>query len=247
MDDLERELRDLATWLETPEPPQVAAQVRARLATTPRTRRVARRRRWRYALAAALAALLVAVLPPGRAALADAVAGLLRFAGITISTSSTAPALTPPTGVPSPPPAQRSAALDEAQRLVRFPIRTPAALGPPERTLLADPDDAGSYRVATLLYRSGTVRLDTFDGGLDPVFFKQAGGSGAQWTSVGAAGAIWVGGPHPVSYLDRDGRVRQESARLAAATLIWEDAGVTYRLEGDLTLSEAVAIAVTLE
>ncbi|MGC5054189.1 hypothetical protein ACLQ2S_22360 [Micromonospora sp. DT48] len=244
MDDLERELRELAAWLETPEPPQVAAEVRARLAAAPDTRRVVRRRRWRYALAAALAALLVAVLPPGRAALADAVAGLLRFAGITVSTS---PAPPPPTGVGSPPPAQRNATLDEAQRLVRFPIRAPAVLGLPEQALVADPDAEGGHRLVTLLYRDGTVRLDTFDGRLDLVFYKQASGSQTRWTSVGTAPAIWIDGPHPVSYVDRDGVVRQESARLAAATLIWEDAGMTYRLEGDLTATEAVAIAVTLE
>ncbi|MBX7267347.1 hypothetical protein KIF24_15820 [Micromonospora sp. Llam7] len=243
MDDLERELRELSTWLATPPPPEVTAQVRARLAAAPATRHVERRRRWRYALAAALAALLVAVLPPGRAALAGAVTGLLRFAGITISTSS-APG--PPTGSASPLPAQRPAALDAAQRLVRFPIRTPAALGPPEQVLVADPDGTGGHRVVTLLYRGGAVRLDAFDGRLDPVFVKQAGGPGVQWTQVAGAQAIWVGAPHPVSYVDRDGTVRQESARLAAATLIWADAGVTYRLEGGLTMTEAIGIATSL-
>ncbi|WBB53484.1 hypothetical protein [Verrucosispora sp. WMMD573] len=243
MDNLERELRDLSGWLATPEPPDVTARVRARLTAAPPSRRVARRRRWRYALVGVLAALLVATLPSGRAALADAVAGLLRFAGITISTS---PELAPPTGVPSPPPGQRAATLDEARRLVRFPIRTPSVLGPPEQALLADPDAAGRYRVASLLYRAGTLRLDTFDGRLDPVFFKQTGGSDAEWTQVGTAEAIWLGSPHPVSYLDRDGVVRQSSARLAAATLIWTDSGVTYRLEGELTMAEAVAIATTL-
>ncbi|WP_327038276.1 hypothetical protein [Micromonospora maris] len=246
MDDLERELRELSAWLETPEPPDVTARVRARLAAEP-PRAPARprwwRRRWRYAVAAALAALLVAVLPPGRAALADAVAGLLRFAGITISTSS---APVPPTGSPSPLPAQRPAELDEAQRAVRFPIRVPAKLGPPERVLVADPDGTGGHRVATLLYRGGELRLDAFDGRLNPVFFKEAGAVGAEWTQVGGQQAIWVGGPHPVSYVDRGGTVRQESARLAAATLIWEEAGVTYRLEGRLTMADAVEIAASL-
>ncbi|GIJ79811.1 hypothetical protein SAMN05443287_102612 [Micromonospora phaseoli] len=243
MDDLERELRELSLFLDTPAPPEVAAQVRARLTAAPRSRRIAVRRRWRYALAAALAALLVAVLPPGRAAVADAVTGLLRFAGITISTSS---APVPPPGSPSPLPAQRPAALDEAGRLVRFPIRTPAALGPPDQVLVADPDGTGSHRVATLLYHGGTLRLDAFDGRLDPVFFKQAGGSGTEWTQVGGVPAVWIGGPHPVTYVDRDGTVRQESARLAAATLIWEDAGVTYRLECSLTRVEAVEIAASM-
>lgn len=238
MDDLERDLRDLAGWLDTPPAPDVTARVRARL-TAP----APRRRRWRYWLAAALAALLVAVLPPGRAALADAVSGLLRFSGIVIGTS---PKPVLPSGTPSPLPAQRPAALDEAQRKVRFPIRVPAALGPPERVLVADADGTGTYRVVTLLYRGGALRLDAFDGRLDPVFQKQAAGPDVQWTQVNGDFAVWVGGPHALAYVDRGGTVRVETARLAAATLIWGEAGVSYRLEGDLTRDEAVAIANSL-
>ncbi|MEU2611010.1 hypothetical protein ABZ570_05380 [Micromonospora sp. NPDC007271] len=237
MDDLERELSDLAGWLQTPDPPDVAAQVRARL-TAP----VRRRRRWRY-LVAVLVALLVALLPPGRAAIADAVAGLLRFAGITVATSAE-PAL--PTGTPAPLPAQRPAGLAEAQRQVRFPIRLPATLGPPEQVLVADPDPTGTCRVATLVYRGGALRLDAFDGRLDPAFHKQAGGPGVEWVQVGGDFAIWVGGPHTVAYVDRTGALRVETARLAASTLIWQEAGVTYRLEGDLSRDEAIEVANSL-
>ncbi|MEU6076222.1 hypothetical protein [Micromonospora sp. NPDC047074] len=239
MDDLERELRDLSAWLETPEPPDVTARVRARLAAP-----VRRRRRWRYHLAALLVAVLVAVLPPGRAALADAVAGLLRFAGITIAV---APAPAPPTGSPSPLPAQRPAAVDEAQRKVRFPIRVPARLGQPERVLVADPDDRGNCRVATLLYRAGTLRVDAFDGRLDVVFHKRVSGPGTEWVRVDGNFAVWISAPHSVSYTDRTGVVRLETARLAASTLIWEEAGVSYRIEGDLTGAEAIEIAESLE
>ncbi|MEU0151360.1 hypothetical protein [Micromonospora fulviviridis] len=229
MDDLERELRDLATWLETPDVPDVRDRVRARLAAPAR-----RRRRWRRWLAAALAALLLAALPPGRAAIADAVAGLLRFSGVIIETT---PAPDPPAGVPSPLPAQRH---------VRFPIRVPAALGAPEQVLVADPDGTGAYRVATLLYRGGALRLDAFDGRLDPVFHKQLGGPGVEWVTVDGDFAVWIGGPHELAYVDRAGVERVETARLAAATLIWEDAGVSYRLEGQLSRDAAVRIAASL-
>lgn len=238
MDDLERELRDLSAWLETPEAPDVTAGVRAQL-TAP----VPRRRQWRYYLIAVLVALLVALLPPGRAALADAVAGLLRFAGISIDTSP-APAL--PSGNPSPLPSQRPAALDEVQRKVRFPIRVPAKLGQPEQALVADPDGTGTYRVATLLYRGGALRIDAFDGRLDPVFQKQPGGAGADWVKVNRDFALWIGSPHPLTYVDRDGQVHVETARLAASTLIWQEGGVSYRLEGDLTEREAIEIANSL-
>ncbi|WP_433287469.1 DUF4367 domain-containing protein [Micromonospora sp. CA-244673] len=239
MDDLERELRALATWLDTPEVPDVTARVRSRLAAPAH-----RRRRWRYWLAAVLAALLVALLPPGRAAIADAVAGLLRFSGIVIDTTS---APMPPTGVPSPLPAQRPAAFHEAQRHLRFPIRVPAELGDPEQVLVADPDGTGAYRVVTLLYRGGALRLDAFDGHLEPVFQKQVSGPGVEWVQVHGDFAVWIGGPHELSYVDRTGTVRVATARLAAATLIWEDAGVSYRLEGDLTRDEAIGIAESLD
>ncbi|MEU5909739.1 hypothetical protein [Micromonospora sp. NPDC047527] len=236
MGDLERELRDLTAWLETPDAPDVTARVRAQL-TAPR------RRRWRRYAVAALVALLVAVLPPGRAALADAVTGLLRFAGVTVATS---PAPEPPTGTPSTLPLQRTAALDEAQRAVRFPIRLPAGLGVPERVLVADPDGAGSYRVATLLYDGGALRIDAFDGRLDLAFHKQASSPVAEWTQVNGDFAVWVDGPHTLTYVDRTGQVRTETGRLAASTLIWQDRGVSYRLEGDLTRPEAIAIAESL-
>ncbi|PZG01744.1 hypothetical protein [Micromonospora deserti] len=238
MDDLERELHDLSAWLETPEAPDVTARVRTRLAAPARIRR-----RWRYYVAAALVALLVALLPPGRAAVADAVTGLLRFAGIVIATS---PAPAPPTGTPSPLPSQRPAALDEAQRKVRFPIRLPAKLGQPEQVLVADVDDTGTYRVVTLLYRGGALRVDAFDGHLDPVFQKQASGPGADWVQVNDDVAVWIGGPHGLTYVDRSGQTRVETARLAASTLIWQDAGVSYRLEGDITKLEAIDIASSL-
>ncbi|GAB3070928.1 hypothetical protein [Micromonospora schwarzwaldensis] len=237
MDDLERDLRDLTDWLEPAVPPDVTARVRARLAAPPR-------RRWRYWLAAVLAALLVAALPPGRAAVADAVTGLLRFSGVVIDTSGP-PA--PSTGTPSPLPAQRPVAFAEAQRQVRFPIRVPTRLGAPERVLVADPDGMGAHRVASLLYRGGTLRLDAFDGALDTVFHKQAAGADVTFTHVHGNFAIWVGGPHALAYVDRRGSVRVATARLSAATLIWQEGGVSYRLEGDLTQGEALDVAGSLE
>ncbi|MFG2049015.1 hypothetical protein ACGFIW_16495 [Micromonospora sp. NPDC048935] len=235
MGDLERELRDLSAWLDTPEPPDVRARVRVRLHRPVR--------RWRPFAAAALAALVVAVLPPTRAAVADAVTGLLRFAGVSIATS---PATTLPSGAAPPLPGQHAAGLEEAQRAVRFPIRLPAKLGPPERVLVADPDATGTCRVATLLYDGGALRVDAFDGRLNLSFHKEVTPPGAEWVEVNGDFAVWVDGPHILSYVDRAGNVRQESARLAASTLIWQDADVSYRIEGALTQAEAIEIARSL-
>ncbi|MGC4866546.1 hypothetical protein ACLQ3B_14065 [Micromonospora sp. DT53] len=236
MGDLERELRELSAWLDTPDPPDVTARVRVRLDRPAR--------RWRSLVAAALVALIVAVvLPPSRAAIADAVTGLLRFAGVSIATS---PASTLPSGTAAPLPGQRAVALDEARQAVRFPIRLPARLGPPEQVLVADPDATGRYRVATLLYDGGTLRVDAFDGRLNLSFHKEVMPPGAEWVQVNGDFAVWVDGPHVLSYVDRGGGIRSATARLAASTLIWQDNDVSYRLEGDLTETEATEIARSL-
>lgn len=94
---------------------------------------------------------------------------------------------------------------------------------------------------------AGTLRIDAFDGRLDLAFHERTSRPGAQWTQVGGDFAIRVGGPHVLSSVDRTGEVRRETARLAASTLIWEAAGVSYRLEGDLTRPEAIRIAESLE
>ena len=57
---------------------------------------------------------------------------------------------------------------------------------------------------------------------------------------------MWLPGPHPVTYVDRKGIERTETARLAGPTLIWATGTVTYRLEGLPTLKEARAVALSL-
>jgi len=61
---------------------------------------------------------------------------------------------------------------------------------------------------------------------------------------IGNAGA-WFHGPHVVMFQDRDGRFHDEQARLAANTLVWQQGGVTLRLEGGLSKDEALRIART--
>jgi hypothetical protein len=233
------ELRDLADRLDVPPPGDHRAAVRARLAEVPAAN--ARRRRLRRWLAAAAAVVVgtVAAVPPARTAVADAVTGLFRFAGVEVREEPG------PRGLPttaSPLPELRSAGLDEARRVARFPVRVPARLGVPEEVTVADPGPDGAPRVVTLVYSGGSVRLDQLDGPLDIGFVKQD--PDAQWTQVPGAGvALWFPGPHAVTYRDRTGMDRVATARLAAPTLVWQVGDVTYRLEGVRSLDEAAAIA----
>lgn len=266
LDDLAGRLRALGAHLDVGAPADPWPAIRARLSEAeservpqrPRTRwwsprgavtrpgatrtgrRVPAGRRWILAGIAALIAV-VAGVAPARAAVVDAVGGLLRIAGIEVRREP-APGGLP--SRPSPLPSLSSVALEDARRVALFPLRVPATLGVPEQVQLGDPDPAGAPRVVTLVYRGGTVRLDQFDGAISPSFAKTA--PEAEWTEVGAREAIWLPRPHPVSYVGRDGVERSETTRLAGPTLVWTDGGVTYRLEGLPDLDQARTVAVSL-
>jgi hypothetical protein len=239
-DELVRELRDLEPWLAVPPPPDVRVAVRTRLSASAGRPS----RRWPAAAAVVLLALAIALVPQTRAAVANATTAILRFAGIELASG-------PPTKTlparPSPLPTTGSVTLQQARQRARFPVGVPTRLGPPERVLVSDPDATGAPRVVSLLYRGGTVRLDELDGTLAPFFAKKLDVGGVVWTDVQGRPALWIPAPHTVVYVDRNGVERSETARLAGATLIWQRAAVTYRLEGHLTLDEALAIARSID
>jgi hypothetical protein len=230
MADLEQELRTLGTALDVPEPPDVRAAVRTRIAAPRRSPAI--RPRWAIATLAAILAVGLAASPDARAAIAD----VIRIAGIDVRWGDDTEA---PTTSRAPLPGQRPTDLQAAREQVSFEIGVPERLGDPDRVVVAD---AG--RVVTLLYgpAADRIRLDEFDGRLHPVFVKSLGIEAEQALVTGDA-AWWLPAPHPIRYVDRDGVVRTETARLAGPTLIWEADGVSYRIEGHLTRAEAVAIA----
>lgn len=235
-DVLVAELRELAGWLDVPPPGDLRPGVRARLAVRPRPRR-----RWRILVAAVAAALLVAALPPARAAVAHAVTAVLTFSGVQVRQGQPTPARSP-----SPLPSIRSVALDQARKQARFPIGVPASLGAPDDVQLADPGPDGAPRVVTLLYRGGAVRLDEFDGQLDLAFVKTEGPPEVSWLQLRDQPALWLPTAHAIAYVDRNGVTHHETARLAGPTLVWSAGGVTYRLEGISTLDEAFAVAMSV-
>ncbi|NUT31976.1 MAG: RNA polymerase sigma factor [Hamadaea sp.] len=190
-------------------------------------------------------AVLVAVtVPPVRSAVADVVATILRLGGIEIRQGQPAPSIP---AKPSPLPAQTPAPLASAQAAAKFRIGVPQRLGVPESVIVADPGPDGAPRIVTLLYQGGRIRLDQFDGGLEPMFTKTtAGSTGADWLTAGGRSMLWLRDPHPIEYVDRWGDTREEATRLAGPTLIWEVGEVTYRLEGVTSAEEAMQIALSV-
>jgi hypothetical protein len=235
-DDLETALRALGTRLDVPAPPDVTDAVLARLDERPGTR-------WRRLVATAVAAAValataMVVSPAVRAAVHE----LLRIGGVEIHENEPAP-VTPVPSVDPPLPGERDVPLEQARREVDFPLRLPKDLGPPSTVRLID-----GARVVSMAFGSvhGQVRVDQFDGGLDPMFTKFTTAADVRHVTVAGTPGVWVDRPHPVLYTDHAGKLHEETARLAGSTLIWESGGITYRVEGDLTEHQAIETAESL-
>ena len=66
-----------------------------------------------------------------------------------------------------------------------------------------------------------------------------------QETTVNGQRAIWAIGPYPILYSNGD--VDYDMRLIDGHVLIWAEGNVTYRLETDLSLEEAIKIAESLE
>jgi hypothetical protein len=186
-------------------------------------------------VALTVVALAVAI-PQSRAVIAH----VLRLDGVELR-QAPGPS---PAPHPSLPGGQRMP-LEQARQRVAFPVLVPAKLGLPDGVTVSD-----GGRVATLIYDRtpyGQVRLDEFDGHLDPVYFEKFVHLG-NVTEVRLKGTkgLWVTGPQEIVYVRSGGMVVQASARLTSgSTLIWGEPRVVLRLEGSFSKAAAFAVATS--
>ena len=229
-------LRELAADVRTEPPdPALAQRLLRRLETVPAHHAPRRlpRRAWAAALLAALLLVGVALSPVGAS-----VAGWFGFHGVVVE-EQPAPS---PTGTPVVPPEQPGTSLERAAELAGFVPLVPEALGDPDAVSVSR-----DRRIVSLTWGSGahTVRLDEFDGTLEPLFVKRA--TDAVRVDVLGGEALWFPTPHGVTVRPQDGGTRTVPPRLAAQTLIWPRGLVTLRLEGVLTLERAVDVADSVD
>lgn len=147
--------------------------------------------------------------------------------------------------------------LATARAEVPFEIRIPGSLGAPDRVLL---DKEVSSGLVSLVYnpRPGLPAADEtgagllimqFEGRVEEALFRKvaAPGTTLELEDLNGGTAFWISGaPHPIGYLDPQGNFAESPARLAASTLLFTDEGVTFRIEGDITLQKALEIASSL-
>jgi hypothetical protein len=244
------ELRELGRWLEVPPEPDVAGAVRARLQAQ---RPIGRphRRLWQAAAVliafVTVAAGIVVASPQVRAALLD----VLRVGSVEVHPGP-APTATLSPALPGRAGGVHTTTLGAAAQSADFHVFVPAApLQRPDEVLV---ENGARPTYVALRYRAApgrppvstgglAVQVDEIAGDSSRFFEKYLGGAAARRVQVGGAPGVWIDGPHELLVVDRAGEVRVEPPRLATRTLVWQRDGVTLRLEGDLTLPEALAIA----
>lgn len=244
---LEDRLLDLGTAIAFPTTPALAEAVAEQLRRPPRGFRPGRPLSRAMAFAIAATVLLVGIA----AAFAVGIGGLRLTFG---PAPSPLPSLVAGPGLGDP------TTLAGARGEVTFSLRVPALveLGEPDLVYLADPPVGGAV---TLLYgdrpgfpadpatRIGLI-VTQFRADIGPELFEKLIDSGVRVTAsrVGDANAWWIaGGDHFFFFRDATGRVVESTLRLAGDTLIWEEGGVTYRVEGAPSVADAVRVAESLE
>jgi hypothetical protein len=258
MTDLERRLAALGHELAWPPTPDVATQVRARIAAdtrqgeTRRAERTPRGARWWSRPLPAFAAVAVALVVAAAALLAASPgvrADLRRLLGIGAVKVEIVREL---------PPLRAGSRVDLGTRITAAEARldtgrdAPAIgeLGPPDAIFLgADPP--GTLTAAYRPRRGLPERFDglaalvsSFQG--DPFgFVGKLVGSDTPIRRVRVDGApgLWVPGAHGVLVADRDHAPTELRPRLASSTLLWLRDGITYRLEADVPLPTALRLA----
>jgi hypothetical protein len=235
---LERALRELGREIELPATPDVAGSVARRLRgdAAPAAGRLPWLRSRPLALAAAVLAVALAAgfaVPQTRAAILD----LLGLDGVEIERVQTLPeAAERDLAVPG-----RPVSLEEARDAAGFELREPDAYD----AVYLD----RSFRGGLVSFVSEEPRLvlTQFLGESTPYIEKSAApGTSIEQVAVGGDLGYWLAGNrHVVVFRDATGLVRER--RVAGNVLLWERAGVTYRLEGARTKTQALAFARRLD
>ncbi len=201
---------------------------------------------WRPVPRIAVAVLIGALALVGAAlAFPQTREALAEFFGLSHVRVEEGPALGPPPPVLSPESFARPSSLESAREAVDFPLRFPtrddlrlqpgavyvqgSGEGVPAVILVYEDFDLYETRVGFFL-----------KGGPDPSLIHEI--------EFGGHPALWIDeGGHIASFLDEEGRVVVESRRtVGRATLLWEQEGITYRIETSRSQEGAIRLAESL-
>ncbi len=241
MTELERKLVELGRVLQVATPPPVTARVAADLR---RHRPPDSRRGVRSSAAIAFLAAVVAVA--AAVAVPSARTSLLRFfhlGGVTIERVDKLPQVVP-RGPLAP---GKEVGFAKARASVPFTVLVPGKDPTPSHAFSYTSDPPGGQ--VTLVYgqlRKPRLLVTEFLGQKADGPLKKTASPRTVVEHVEISGhpGIWLGGAkHFFTFIDGAGTTRSFKTRLAGNTLVWEQAGITLRLEADIDKAAAIELA----
>jgi hypothetical protein len=260
--EFEKRLTAIARGMDYPRTPDIAGSVMTRLRTSVRPHFALRRLAWSLTLILVLLSSLM-LIPPVRAAILEFIQiGIVRIFPRTIEptaeaiTTATPRSITPPTATPGDSSPLLISFLDQiagetklasAQETVPYPILLPthpADLGLPNHVYVQDADDAMTILVWTDPGQPEHVTMSLHFIPAGHWAINKFGPVTIQETEVSGQRAIWAVGPYPL--LMRNGSIQVERL-IDGHVLIWADGDLTYRLETNLSLEDALRIAESLQ
>lgn len=255
--EFEKQLHSIAAGMKYPRTPDIAGFVMPYLRHSTRPRLLSRPFAWSLTIVLILLSSLL-LIPPARAAIIEFIQiGIVRIfpAPIESPAIATPESIMPMTATPAAQSSTLITLLDEiagetklanAREIVEYPILLPTYppnLGLPNHvyvqnangsmTILVWVDAQQPGRAAMSLHfiPEGTWVIEKFH----PTVIEE--------TEVNGRRAIWAAGPYPLML--RNGNM--DFMRLVDGhVLIWADGDITYRLETNLLLEEAIRIAESL-
>lgn len=258
----EKQLRTIANEMNYPPTPDIAGSFTARLHSSTRPRLISKAGAWSLTILLILLLSLI-LIPPARAAIIE----FIQIGIVRIFPQPTAPSIEPimtatpksfaPQTATSPSGTSTliklldglagETTLVDAQGKIPYLIQVPtypSGLGKPDRVYVQDlnngkmtvlvwfdPSDPGKVSLSLHFIPSGSWAINK----MQPKVIRE--------TQVKNQRAIWVEGPYPLILKNGD----IEFTRLIEGhVLIWADGDITYRLETNLSMEEAIKIAESL-
>ena len=252
MNEFEKQLIEIAKGMDYPSTPDIAGFVSARLRPAKSPRLISKT--WAWSLTIALILLLsLLLIPPARAAILEFIQiGIVRIFPQPIEpTAEPIQTIVPSTATPiSSLPFLETIAgkttLEDAQGQVPYPILLPtypADIGEPDYVYIQNADGNMTILVWLDPQSPETVLMSLHfipDGSwaitkVSPTLIEE--------TTVDGVRAIWAVGPYPLRFTNGD----LDFTRIVDGNvLIWADDILTYRLETNMSLEEALKVAESL-
>ena len=257
--DFEAQLRAIAARMEYPRTPDIADSLRTRLRSSTPPRFLSKAAVWSLTILLILVTSLM-LIPPARAAIIEfiqiGVVRIFRAEPTPISPPNQELPVIPITVTPSATPQPLipllqdlggETTLENAQKAVKYPLLLPsypANLGRPDYVFVQKVDGAMAILVWLDPQNPDQVLMSLHFIPTGSWAIKKMEPTVIETTNVGGRPAVWTTGPYPMKLQNGD---MQYMRMISGHVLIWENGDVTYRLETDLSLEEAIKIAESLE